>query len=64
MDIIIKQLKSVKLPNPLLLLDGIDLTFKNWRIQVQGKLCVNYNHFPSKEAKMLYLFGRTTRDAQ
>ena len=28
-DIIIKQLKSIKLPNPLLLSDGIDLTFKN-----------------------------------
>jgi len=59
-----KQLKSVKLPNPPLLLDGVDPTFENWRIQVRGKLCVNHNHFPSEEAKMLYLFGRTIRDAQ
>jgi len=54
---IMKQLKSVKLPNPLLLFNRIDPTFKNWRIQVKGKLCVNYSHFLSKEAKMLYIFG-------
>ena len=63
MDIIIKQLKSVKLPNPPLLLDSIDPTFKNWRIQVQRKFYINYNYFPSKETKMLYLFGWIIRDA-
>ena len=31
---------------------------------MRGKLRVNHDHFPSEEAKMLYLFGRTTGDAQ
>ena len=30
---------------------------------MQGKLYINYNHFPFKEAKMLYLFGQTIGDA-
>ena len=63
-DTITKQLKSVKLPDPQPLSDGIDPTFENWRIQVRGKLRVNHDHFLSEEAKMLYLFGRTTGDAQ
>jgi hypothetical protein len=53
----VKALKSAKLPNPPLLSDGIDPTFKNWRIQVQGKLCINHNYFLSEEAKMLYIFS-------
>ena len=60
----IKQSKSVKLPDPQPLSDGIDPTFENWRIQVRGKLRVNHDHFLSEEAKMLYVFGRTTGDAQ
>ena len=64
MDTITKQLKSVKLPDPQPLSDGIDPTFENWRIQVRGKLRVNHDHFLSEEAKMLYVFGRTTGDAQ
>lgn len=63
-DTMTKQLKSVKLPDPPPLSDGIDPTFENWRIQVRGKLRVNHDHFPSEEAKMLYLFGRTIGDAQ
>jgi zinc knuckle protein len=63
-DTIIKQSKSVKLPDPQPLSDGTDPTFENWRIQVRGKLRVNHDHFPSEEAKMLYLFGRTTGNAQ
>jgi hypothetical protein len=63
-DATTKQPKSAKLPDPQPLSDGIDPTFENWRIQVRGKLRVNDDHFPSEEAKMLYLFGRTTGDAQ
>jgi Zinc knuckle len=63
-DTITKHSKSVKLPDPQPLSDGIDPTFENWRIQIRGKLRVNHDHFPSEEAKMLYLFGRTTGDAQ
>ena len=33
-DTIMKQSKSVKLPDPQPLSDGIDPTFENWRIQV------------------------------
>ena len=62
-DTMTKQSKSVKLPDPQPLSDGIDPTFENWRIQVRGKLRVNHDHFLSEEAKMLYLFGRTIGDA-
>ena len=31
---------------------------------MQGKFWVNANHYEDEEAKMLYLFNRTTRDAQ
>ena len=63
-DTMTKQSKSVKLPDPQPLSDGTDPTFENWRIQVRGKLRINDDHFPSEEAKMFYLFGRTTGDAQ
>jgi len=31
---------------------------------MRGKLCINYDYFLSKEAKILYLFSWTIRDAQ
>ena len=55
---------SKKLPDPPPLSDGSDPTFASWKIQVQGKFRVNADHFPDEEAKMFYLFNRTTGDAQ
>ena len=55
---------SKKLPDPPPLSDGIDPTFASWKIQIQGKFRVNADHFLDEEAKMLYLFNRTTGDAQ
>jgi uncharacterized coiled-coil protein SlyX len=56
--------KSTKIPDPEPLSDGKTLTFENWKIQIEGKFTVNHDHFPSEQAKMVYLFGRTTGDAQ
>jgi hypothetical protein len=55
---------SKKLPDPIPLSDGNDPTFKSWRIQMQGKFRANKDHFADEEDKMLYLFNRTTGNAQ
>jgi hypothetical protein len=56
--------KSTKIPNPPLLMDGKEPTFESWKLQIQGKLRVNADHFQSDEARMAYVFGRTSGDAQ
>src|SRR5438552_6672441 len=55
---------SKKQPDPQPLSDGVDPTFESWKLQIQGKFRVNADHFEGEEAKMLYLFNRTTGDAQ
>ena len=55
---------SKKIPDPRFLSDGVDPTFKSWKIQIQGKLRVNSDHFSSEEDKMLYIFNCTQGDAQ
>ena len=52
--------KSTKLPDPPILTDGKDPAFGRWRIQMQDKLKVNADHFESMEAKMAYVFNRTS----
>jgi hypothetical protein len=56
--------KSTKIPDPEPLADGKNPTFENWKIQIEGKFVVNHDHFATEQAKMIYLFGRTTGDAQ
>jgi cell division septum initiation protein DivIVA len=56
--------KSTKIPDPEPLTDGKNPTFENWKIQIEGKFVVNHDHFVTEQAKMIYLFGRTTGDAQ
>jgi hypothetical protein len=56
--------RSAKVADPLLLTDGTDPTFDNWKLQLRDKLEVNADHFPTPRAKMAYVFGRTGRDAQ
>jgi hypothetical protein len=56
--------KSTKLPDPPILTDGKDPTFKRWRVQTRDKLRVNADHFQSMEAKKAYVFSRTGGDAQ
>ena len=36
---------STKVVEPLLLIDGTDPTFNNWKLQLQDKLNVNMDHF-------------------
>jgi hypothetical protein len=55
---------SKKRPDPPIFSDGIDLTFESWKIQIQAKLRVNTDHFPTEEDKMEYVFSRTLGDAQ
>jgi hypothetical protein len=56
--------KSMKIPDPEPLSDGMTPTFENWKVQIEGKFSVNADHFATEQAKMIYLFGRTTSDAQ
>lgn len=56
--------KTTKLPDPPLLTDGKDPTFESWKLQMQGKLQVNHDHFPTPYACMTYVFNRTGGDAQ
>jgi hypothetical protein len=56
--------RSAKVADPPLLTDGADPTFDNWKLQLQDKLEVNADHFPTIRAKMAYVFGRTGGDAQ
>jgi hypothetical protein len=58
------QRYSKKLPDPVSLSDGKDPTFLSWKLQIQGKFRCNADHFSDEEDKMLYLFNRTTGDAQ
>src|SRR6266704_952669 len=39
--------RSTKVAEPLLLTDGTEPTFDNWKLQLQDKLEVNANHFPT-----------------
>ena len=56
--------RSAKIADPPLLTDGVEPTFANWKLQIQDKLEVNTDHFPTTRAKMAYVFGRTGGDAQ
>ena len=38
-------LKSAKVADPLLLTDGTNSIFNNWKFQLQNKLKINKNHF-------------------
>jgi hypothetical protein len=59
-----RSTKSAKIPDPPLLTDGKEPTFESWKLQIRGKLRVNSDHFPTDEARMTYIFGRTGGDAQ
>ena len=56
--------KSAKIPDPPILTDGKEPTFDNWKIQIQGKLQVNSDHFATEQAQITYVFSRTGGDAQ
>ena len=55
--------KSTKLLDPPILTDGIDPAFDTWRIQMNGKLTTNTNHYADEKACMHYVFSRTRGDA-
>jgi hypothetical protein len=55
--------KSTKLLDPLVLTDGIDLAFNTWKIQMNGKLMTNANHYIDEKARMHYFFSCTKGDA-
>jgi hypothetical protein len=56
--------RSTKLPDPPVLTDGKEPTFESWKLQVQGKLHVNSDHFATIYARKTYVFSRTGGDAQ
>jgi hypothetical protein len=55
--------KSSKLPDPPVFTDGIDLAFDTWKIQMNGKLMTNADHYVDEKAHMHYVFNRTRGDA-
>ena len=56
--------RSVKIPSPAILTDNQDPTFESWKIQVQDKLRINSDHFPSEDARKAFVFACTGGDAQ
>ena len=56
-------LKEIDIPVPELS-DGDTPTFENWKAQIEGKFDINQRLFPTKRSKIVYLFGKTTGDAQ
>lgn len=44
--------------------DGKDPKFENWKAQITGKFEVNHLQFPTERAKKLFLFSKTTGEAQ
>ena len=55
--------RLVKIPNLATLIDSQDPTFENWRIQVRDKLPINTGYFPTKDARMAFVFTSTGGDA-
>ena len=54
----------MKVVDPPLLIEGTDPTFDNWKLQLQDKLEVNVDHFPTPRARMAYVFGCIGGDTQ
>ena len=51
--------RSMKLPDPPCLTDGVNPDFRDWEIQMSGKLRTNRDHYRDEDAKMVYVFSRT-----
>ena len=56
--------RSAKLPDPEKLSDGVDPSFKHWKVAIQDKIQGNEDHFNQERDKMYYVFNRTTGMAQ
>ena len=63
-ETLVVLLWSIKVAEPPLLTDGTKPTFNNWKLQLQDKLKVNADHFPTPQARMAYVFNYTGKDAQ
>ena len=56
--------KSLKIPDPDELDNGVEPTFESWRLQIRDKLRVHSDSFPVEEDKMAYIFNRTKGDTK
>ena len=56
--------KTTKILDPERLSNGQNPTYENWKTQIEGKFTINHDHFDTEQAKMVYLFNRTTGEAQ
>ena len=56
--------KSLKIPDPDELDNGVEPTFESWKLQIQDKLRVHSDSFPMEKDEMAYIFNRTKGDAQ
>jgi hypothetical protein len=50
--------------DPAPLRNGISPTFDLWHVGIFNKFAVNYDHFADNESKCVYIYGRTTENAQ
>src|SRR5258706_11595466 len=55
---------TVKLRDPEPPTDGASPSFENWQIQIEDKFLINSRMFDSEQAKMAYIFNRTSDIAQ
>jgi hypothetical protein len=54
--------KTLKLSNVEKLTNGLNPTFKNWKLMIRDKLTINWDHFDGELAKMFYVYSRTAGD--
>lgn len=50
---------SPKVPDPPMLSNGIDPTFRQWEDAIKGKLILNGDHYPSSFARKYYVNSLT-----
>jgi len=59
-----KPAKSEKVPDPPVLTDGTDPPFEPWRSQMEDKLRINADRYPTDDAQKAYVYSRTGGHAQ
>lgn len=47
--------KSIKLPDPLVLTDGVDPRFEHWLAKMRSRLRSNADHYPTEILQMDYI---------
>ena len=59
----VRATKTTKLPDPPLFTDSVDPTFDSQYLLIKAKFRSNLDYFKDENAKMDYVYGRTSSDA-